>query len=100
MTDVRQRNVQKPDEGPVPAKVPTSAPNPAATAKKEDDGDGFSFLEVARTCVLLLVALSAVSWFVTKESFTFNLERPNFTRLDVIKTWIVYSPFLPLITID
>lgn len=92
MSDVRQRNVQKPDEGAVLQKVPTTVPDPDLAKRVKEEDDAFSLLDIARTCVLLLLVLSAVSWLVTRDSFTFNVPRPNFTRLDVIKTWIVCSP--------
>jgi len=93
MSDVRQRNVQKPDEGPVPAevpaKVPTSTPNLAKSAKAEDEA--FNLLDVARTCVFLLLTLSALSFIITKDNFTFGLERPEWTRPEVLTAWLVCS---------
>jgi len=85
MSDVRQEDVQKPDEGAVPAKVPTSSPNPAAAAKAEDDV--FSFLDVLRTSIFLLLTCMAVSWLINRD-VSWGLQRPDFMRYDVIKTWI------------
>ena len=91
---LRQRTVNEPkpekaDAGltPVPA---TKALTPTQLAKQEDNA--FSWVDVLRGLTFLVLFSSLVSYFVTKESFTWNLERPNFTRVDVIKSWIVQLP--------
>jgi len=96
MSDVREQNVQKPDEGAVPPKVPKSSPNLAAAAKEEDDA--FTFLDVLRTSIFLLLTSMAVSWLVNRD-VSWGLQRPDFMRYDVVKTWIVcpraHIPFPP-----
>jgi len=76
MADVRQRK-------PVAEKTVT----PAALAKKED-GTGISVLDIFRTIAFVLLASSAASYFVTKESFAWGLQRPNWSRVDVIKGYL------------
>ncbi|EKD14800.1 uncharacterized protein L3040_003981 [Drepanopeziza brunnea f. sp. 'multigermtubi'] len=82
----------------------TSPPGPATepkTSEKEEatptlsladrvkaEDSAFSFVDVARILVFLLLASSALSYFVTRESFTWNLKRPGWTRVETIKTWI------------
>jgi len=91
---LRQRTVKEPKpekaaDGPI--QVPaTKALTPSQLAKQEDDA--FSWVDVLRGITFLLLFSSLISYFVTKESFTWNLERPNFTRVDVIKSWIVLLP--------
>jgi len=51
---------------------------PSARAKAEDSA--FSLLDVARSIVFLLIASSALSYFVTRESFTWGVKRPGWMR--------------------
>ncbi|KAH8599518.1 hypothetical protein B0O99DRAFT_649297 [Bisporella sp. PMI_857] len=89
MAELRQRkDPTKPDPAdsgakPVPAE---KALTPNQLAKAEDSS--FSLLDVARLIVFIILSSSLVSYFVTRESFTWNLDRPKWTRPDVIKTWI------------
>jgi len=77
MSEVRQRNTTKPKADP---------PSAAARVKAEDSS--FSLLDAARAVCLLLLVSSAVSYFVTRESFVWNIQRPKFTQIEVIKAWI------------
>lgn len=61
----------------------------ARRVKAEDSA--ISWLDIARSIVFLILASSAVSWLVTRESFVWGLQRPNFTRFDVLKSWLVSS---------
>jgi hypothetical protein len=79
MAEIRQRK-------PVPEKATT----PAALAKKED-GVGISVLDIFRTIVFVLLASSAASYFITKESFVWGLQRPNWSKIDFIKSYLVSS---------
>jgi hypothetical protein len=83
MAEIRERKPTKPKE--------TAPHSPAALAKAEDSS--LTLLDAARGLVLLLLISTALSYFVTRESLVWNLSRPKFTRLDVIKTWIVCFPF-------
>jgi hypothetical protein len=78
MAEVRQRKQ--------PA-VPASKPSLAEQAKAEDNA--LTLLDVARTIVFVLLAGSAVSYFVTRESFVWGLQRPSWTRPEVIQSWLV-----------
>lgn len=78
MSEVRQRKTEKPR---------AASPTPAARAKKEDSS--FSLIDALRGVCLLVLVSSAVSYFITRNSFIWNLQRPNFTRLATIKAWIV-----------
>jgi hypothetical protein len=49
---------------------------------KEEDELGFSLLEVLRAITLLLLLSGLVSWFVTQDSFTWGLKRPQFTKVN------------------
>lgn len=85
MPDIRQRK---------PAAPPNSKPVPTALLKKED-GTGFPLLEILRSLVFLLIASSALSYFVTRESLIWGLKRPQWSRIDVVKAYLVQSPFPP-----
>merc|ERR1712000_54469 len=58
----------------------------AARAKAEDSA--FSLTDVARTIVFLLLASSALSYFVTRESFTWGVKRPGWASVGGIKSLI------------
>lgn len=78
MADLRQR---KPA-----AETTSSKPSPAARAKAEDSA--ISFLDIARTIVFVILASGAVSYFVTRESFVWGVQRPSWTRPEVIQSWL------------
>ncbi|RDW85868.1 cytochrome b5-like heme binding-containing protein [Coleophoma crateriformis] len=85
MAEVRQRTTASKDsKSPEPAPAKRSASELA----KAEDRSPFSFLELARSVVFLLLASCALSYFVTRESLFWNVQRPNFTRLEVIKSWM------------
>lgn len=88
MSDVRQRNIQKPSEDLVPADVPTTSPSPSAAALAKQEDEAFNFLDILRFLVFILLTLSATSWLITKDSFTFNLQRPSFTRPEFLLAWL------------
>jgi hypothetical protein len=79
MSEVRHRTSAKRPE-PV-------AMTPAARAKEEDST--ITLLDICRGVVFVVLISSALSWFVTRDSLVWNIQRPAFTRLDVIKIWIV-----------
>ncbi|CAL3966420.1 hypothetical protein PZA11_003080 [Diplocarpon coronariae] len=84
---VRQR---RKEEIPLPdltTKTSEKAKSTIAARVREED-NAFSFMDIARTIVLLLLASSAVSYFVTRETFTWGVKRPAWTRVETIKTWI------------
>lgn len=91
---LRQRNVNEPKPEAADAgatKVPAAkALTPSQLAKKEDNS--FSWVDIFRGVTFLVLLSSLVSYFITRESFVWNIERPNFTRVDVIKSWIVLHP--------
>lgn len=87
MSEIRQR---KPENQELEK---DEKPSPAARAKAEDSA--FSLLDLARGLVFLLLVSGAISYFVTRESFVWGVGRPNFTRWDVVKTWIVSPPSAP-----
>ena len=94
MPELRQRNTTKDD---VKAKDSASdsdsdndrAPKltPSQLAKAEDSS--FSWLDVARSLVFLLLLSGATSYFVTRDSFVWNVSRPSWTRPEVIQSWLV-----------
>ena len=91
---LRQRTVneskpEKADAGLTPVSA-TKALTPSQLAEQEDNA--FSWVDVLRGITFLILLSSLVSYFITKESFTWNIERPKFTRVDVIKSWIVRIP--------
>jgi len=70
----------------------------AATLAKEEDSSSFSLVDAARLLTFALLISSALSYFVTRKSFVWGLERPNFTRIDVLKSWLVLlPPFFPIL---
>ncbi|TVY38854.1 Membrane steroid-binding protein, partial [Lachnellula occidentalis] len=79
MADIRQRKpAPAPSEGkPVPKEV-----------LEKEDGSGFPFLDILRALVFVLLASSALSYFVTGESFVWGVQRPQWSRLDVIKAYM------------
>ncbi|SRR6266536_2252178 len=83
MSDFRQRK-----KG---AATTADTKSPAARAKEEDAAP-FNILDIARSLVFLLIVSSALSYFVTKESFFWGVKRPQWTRLEVIKSYIVCCP--------
>lgn len=87
MSEIRQRN-------PLTPKSESSKPKPtlSQTAKAEDNS--FSLLDALRGLCFILLLSSAISYFVTRDSFVWNVSRPKWTRVDVIKTWIVCFPSL------
>jgi hypothetical protein len=86
MADVRQRK-------PVPSTPATAEPKKSAAAlAKDEDSSSFSLLDIFRVLTFVLIVSSALSYFVTRKSLVWGLERPNWTRVDVIKTWIVHHP--------
>jgi hypothetical protein len=80
-SEVRQRK----DTKPAVVKI-----SPAEQAKREDNSS-ISILDLARGLVLVLLLSSAASYFVTGDSFVWNLKRPNWSRVDVIKAYVVCS---------
>lgn len=71
----------------------TTAPNTStsrvsATSKANAEDSSFNPLDIARVIVFVLLASAGVSYFVTKESFTWGIGRPNWTRPEVVKSWI------------
>jgi hypothetical protein len=64
-----------------------------AMIKREDS---VSVVEVFRTIAFLVLASCALSYFVTKESLFWNISRPKWTNVDVVKAWLVSLPFRKL----
>lgn len=92
---VRQR--RKDGETPVSkASEKIEKASVAARAKAEDSA--FSLVDVARTIVFLLLASSALSYFVTRESFTWGVKRPSWATVGGIRSLIVSLIILHLRT--
>jgi hypothetical protein len=90
MVDVRQRK-------PVPSTPAKVEPKKSAAAlAKDEDSSSFSLLDIFRVLTFVLIVSSALSYFVTRKSLVWGLERPNWTRVDVIKSWIVCLPSHPV----
>jgi hypothetical protein len=83
MADVRQRKK--------PADEKTVSPE---TLKKED-GTGIPYLDILRTLIFILLASSALSYFITRESFFWGVKRPQWSRIDVLKAKLVRPLPLP-----
>ena len=93
-SELRQRGPKAAPENE--KEVPAPSPSPAALAKSEDKGSNV-LLEAGRTLLLLFIMSSALSYFVTREDIFWGMKRPQWTRPEVIKTWIVSSyPLLSL----
>ncbi|KAH7419366.1 cytochrome b5-like heme/steroid binding domain-containing protein [Cadophora sp. MPI-SDFR-AT-0126] len=58
----------------------------AARAKAEDSA--FSLTDAARTIVFLVLASSALSYFVTRESFTWGVKKPSWATVAGVKSLI------------
>ena len=89
MSELRQRSAAKPEDKQAKADIPSIS----QLAEKEDSA--FSLLDIARTLVFVLLLSGATSYFVTRESFTWNLDRPKWTRPEVLQAWLV-SAISPL----
>jgi hypothetical protein len=88
---IRQRAAKaSPAEKEAPA-TPV-APSPTALAKAEDRGSNV-LLEASRTLLLIFIMSSALSYFVTREDIFWGMKRPQWTRPEVIKTWMVSFAF-------
>ena len=85
MADVRQR---KKAEATPPAKT-------AAALAKAEDRAGISLLDVLRTLTFVVLVSCALSYFVTRKSFIWGVQRPQWSRVDVIKSYLVRFPHLP-----
>ena len=86
MADVRQRKKAEPPS------TPSKSPKSASTLAKEEDTSSFSILDIFRVLTFVILVSSALSYFVTRKSFVWGVERPDFTRLDVLKSWLVTIP--------
>jgi hypothetical protein len=86
--EIRQRKAAEPES------KTKEAASPAALAKKEDYSP-FKWLDIARSLVFLIILSSSVSYWVTGESFVWNLQRPKWTNVEVIKSWIVCPTIFP-----
>ncbi|KAH8819196.1 hypothetical protein F5884DRAFT_815467 [Xylogone sp. PMI_703] len=85
MSELRQRAAAESKEKEKELKNEEPAKSLAARAKEEDSA--ISVLDIFRTIFFLLIASSALSWLVTRDSFIWGLQRPDFTRIGVLKTW-------------
>lgn len=82
MADIRQRKAAPSDQPGKPKPVPKEV-------LEKEDGRGLPILDILRALVFALLASSALSYFVTGESFLWGVQRPQWTRLDVVKAYIV-----------
>jgi hypothetical protein len=76
----------------------SQSPKLTPSQRAEAEDSSFSLLDVARIIVFLLLLSGATSYFVTRESFSWGLSRPSWTRPDVIKAWMVWILFYVLNT--
>jgi hypothetical protein len=83
MSELRQRSTAKPED------KEGKADKPSVSQLAKDEDSAISLLDVARTLVFLLLLSAATSYFITRESFTWNLDRPKWTRPEVIQAWLV-----------
>jgi hypothetical protein len=83
MSELRQRGAAKPED------KEDIADKPSVSQLAKDEDSAFSLLDVARTLVFLLLLSAATSYFITRESFTWNLDRPKWSRPEVIQAWLV-----------
>ncbi|KAH6680248.1 putative membrane steroid-binding protein 2 [Halenospora varia] len=60
---------------------------PLSVIKKEDSAP-FSLIELLRTVAFIILASSALSYFVTRESFVWGMKRPSWTKPEQIKAWM------------
>jgi hypothetical protein len=88
MSELRQRSTKKEEaEKEKELKKEEEKPSPAELAEAEDSS--FSWLDVARGIVFLLLLSGLTSYFITRSSFVWNVGRPSWTRPAVIQAWIV-----------
>ncbi|KAG9229154.1 putative membrane steroid-binding protein 2 [Amylocarpus encephaloides] len=68
------------------------APTPDKTVPtevlKKEDSTSFSLLDIARTVVFLVLVSSVSSYFITGESFVWNVARPQWTKIEHVKAWM------------
>ncbi|RDL35446.1 putative membrane steroid-binding protein 2 [Venustampulla echinocandica] len=87
-SEVRKRSNVKSKEASSDSDSDTAGkPVPASVIRKEDN-ERISKLDILRSLVFVLLVSSAVSYFVTRESFVWNVERPVWSRPEAIKAWI------------
>ncbi|KUJ21610.1 cytochrome b5 [Mollisia scopiformis] len=79
MPDVRQRKA---------AGTSSNSSTGTTTEKVKAEDKPSILLDVARTIVFLLLASSAISYLVTRESFVWGVKRPGWSRPEAIRAWI------------
>jgi len=82
MAELRERKPVKPvtEEEDEPVSV-------SKLAEREDSG--ISWLDGARAVVLLLLVSTALSYFITQDSFVWHLQRPKWASVASIKSYLV-----------
>ncbi|TVY25735.1 Cytochrome P450 regulator, partial [Lachnellula hyalina] len=81
MPDIRQRKPAPSNDNDKPKPIPKEV-------LEKEDGSGFPLLDILRALVFVLLASSALSYFVTGESFFWGVQRPKWSRLDVVKAYM------------
>ncbi|TVY62338.1 Membrane steroid-binding protein [Lachnellula suecica] len=59
----------------------------SADLLKKEDGHGFPLLDIVRSLVFVLLASSALSYFVTRESFIWGVTRPKWAHVNQIQAY-------------
>ncbi|CAG8981760.1 hypothetical protein HYALB_00013977 [Hymenoscyphus albidus] len=77
-SEVRQRKPATTESG-------AGKPVPQSVIKKEDS---VSTLDIFRALFFLVLASCALSYFVTRESFVWNVARPKWTRVEAIQAFL------------
>ncbi|KAI9782154.1 MAG: hypothetical protein M1816_001988 [Peltula sp. TS41687] len=69
---------------------PPPSPSTATAERKltAEDHTSLSLLDILRLLAGLLLLSSALSYFLTSSSLTWNYPRPSWTRLGVVKAWL------------
>jgi predicted heme/steroid binding protein len=79
-------------------KTTTTTNTTSAAQKLKNEDKSNILLDIARTVVFVLLATTALSYLVTRESFVWGVKRPTWTKVEFIKSWIVPPPIpFPLI---
>ncbi|CAD6503758.1 BgTH12-05503 [Blumeria graminis f. sp. triticale] len=67
----------------------SSTPEQSIADKTKAEDSEFHPLDIFRTFVFLALISSVLSYFITRESFTWSIERPRWARTIVIKAWLM-----------
>jgi hypothetical protein len=91
MSELRQRATQR-EKSDKENELEKEKEKSSLNKLAEAEDSSFSWLDVARSIVFLLLLSGLTSYFITRNSFVWNVGRPSWTRPAVIQAWIVRPP--------